>query len=89
MEKAKIYLKNFIGTSYEVGTQIGEWILSAPDLLQRALLPPNSYPHDKFVQIDNLLDNYCSGINDEIKGFSDTVGVDTKQIIFYEMTYLE
>lgn len=49
MEKTKIYLKNFIGTSYEVGTQIGEWILSAPDLLQRALLPPNSYPHDKFV----------------------------------------
>lgn len=89
MEKTKIYLKNFIGTSYEVGTQIGEWILSAPDLLQRALLPPNSYPHDKFVQIANLLDNYCSGINDEIKGFSDTVGVDTKQIIFYEMTYLE
>lgn len=55
MEKAKIYLKNFIGTSYEIGTQIGEWILSAPDLLQRALLTPNSYPHDKFVQIANLM----------------------------------
>lgn len=34
MEKTNVFLKNFSGTSYEVGTQIGNWILSAPDLLQ-------------------------------------------------------
>ena len=42
MEKTNVYLKNFTGTSYEVGIQIGNWILSAPVLLQRALLPPDT-----------------------------------------------
>lgn len=89
MEKTNVFLKNFSGTSYEVGTQIGNWILSAPDLLQKALLPPNTYPRDKYAQITALLDRYCPGINEEIRGFSDTVGVKGEQIIFYAMTYLE
>lgn len=89
MEKTNVYLKNFTGTSYEAGTQIGNWILSAPVLLQRALLPPDTYPHDKFAQITALLDEYCPGINEEILGFSDTVGVHAEQILFYAMTYLE
>lgn len=89
MEKAKVYFKNFTGTSYEAGTQIGEWILSVPELLQRALIPPEAYPHDKFVQIMELLDHYCPGINEEIRGFADTVGVGAEQAVFYAMTYLE
>ena len=89
MEKTNVYLKNFVGTSYEVGTQIGNWILAAPDLLQRALLPPDSYPRHKLAEIVNLLDQYCPGINDEIRGFSDTAGVCAEQVIFYAMTYLE
>ena len=44
MERTNVYLKNFTGTSYEVGIQIGNWILSAPVLLQRALLPPIPIP---------------------------------------------
>lgn len=89
MEKTKVYLKNYVGTSYEVGSQIGKWALATPDLLQRALLPPDAYPYDKFEQIVNLLDTYCPSINEEIKGFSDTVGVGARQAIFYAMTYLE
>lgn len=89
MEKTNVYLKNFVGTSYEVGTQIGEWVLSTPDLLQKALLPPDTYPDDKLRKIVALLDDYCPGINDEIKGFTDKVGVGAKQAIFYAMTYLE
>lgn len=89
MEETKVYFKNLIGTSYEVGTQIGKWILSTPDLLQKVLLPPNAYPHDKFNGIFDLLDRYCEGINDEIRGFSDTIGVSNEQVLFYAMTYLE
>ena len=44
---------------------------------------------DKYAQITALLDRYCPGINEEIRGFSDTVGVRGEQIIFYAMTYLE
>lgn len=89
MEETNVYMKNFIGTSYEVGVQIGEWALSTPDLLQRLLLPPNAYPHDKLMKIVDLLDGYCQGVNEEIKGFSDTVGVSAEQVIFYAMSYLE
>lgn len=84
-----MYFKNYIGTSYEVGMQIGKWVLSAPDLFQRVLLPPNAYPHDKFIEIFDLLDCYCQGINEEIRGFSDTIGVSREQVLFYAMTYLE
>jgi predicted choloylglycine hydrolase len=89
MEKTNVYLKNFIGTNYEVGKQIGKWVLSTPSLLKQVLLPPNAYPHDKFEKIVDLLDHYCEGINEEIRGFSDTVGVSSEQTLFYAMTYLE
>lgn len=89
MKKTKTYLKNFIGTSYEVGTQIGNWILSKPDLLKKVILPPKVYPQSKLTEISNLLDQYCSGVNEEIKGFADTVGISKEQVIFYAMTYLE
>lgn len=89
MKKTKTYLKNFIGTSYEVGTQIGKWILSQPDLLKKVILPPKAYPQNKLTEIFNLLDQYCSGVNEEIKGFADTVGISREQVIFYAMTYLE
>lgn len=89
MKKAKACLKNFKGTSYEVGMQVGKWVLSKPDLLQKALLPPKTYPRNKLEEILVLLDQYCSGINDEIKGFSETVGASTEQVLFYAMTYLE
>ena len=89
MKKTKMYLKNFVGTSYEVGTQIGNWILSQPDLLQKVILPPNAYPQSKLTKISNLLDCYSSGVNEEIKGFADIVGISKEQVIFYAMTYLE
>ncbi|AWB44592.1 peptidase C45 [Paenibacillus sp. CAA11] len=89
MEESRVYFKNLVGTSYEVGTQLGKWILSKPDLLQKVLLPPNAYPHDKFIEISSLLDCYCQGINEEIEGFSDTIGVSKEQMLFYAMTYLE
>lgn len=89
MEKTNVYLKNFVGTSYEVGVQTGRWLLAAPGLLQRALLPPAAFPREKLERILALLDEYCPGVNDEIRGFADTVGVGAEQVVFYAMTYLE
>lgn len=50
MKTIKTTLKNFIGTSYEVGTQIGKWILSRPDLMQRVILPPEAYPQVNYCK---------------------------------------
>lgn len=89
MKTTKTTLKNFIGTSYSVGQQIGKWVLERPDLLQKSILPPNAYPQEKMTEICKLLDNYCSGVNEEIQGFADTVKISKEQAIFYAMTYLE
>ncbi|WP_349948673.1 hypothetical protein ABFV83_09740 [Lacrimispora sp. BS-2] len=67
MKEIKAHLKNFEGTNYEVGKKIGEWVLLQPDLLQKVLLPPKVYPENKLIQITDLLDKYCSGINDEME----------------------
>lgn len=89
MKQVKTSLKNFQGSNYEVGAQIGRWILSKPDLLQKVLIPPKTYPQNKLDEIMSLLDQYCNGINEEIKGFSDILGVEYGQVVFYAMTYLE
>lgn len=89
LKEIKETLKNLQGSSYEVGVQIGNWALTKPDLLQTMLLPPKTYPQNKMTEIKKLLDEYCSGINEEIHGFADTVGVSVEQVIFYAMTYLE
>lgn len=89
MKKTMAYFKDFEGTSYEVGVQIGRWVLKHPTMIKKALLISNVYPKDKLLIITELLDKYCSGVNEEIKGFADTIGVSREQVIFYSMTYLE
>lgn len=89
MKQVKMTLKNLVGTNYQVGEQLGQWILSRPDLLQKVILPPNCYPQNKLHAIEDLLDQYCSGVNDEIQGFADTVKISKDQAVFYVQTYLE
>ncbi|WP_274600593.1 C45 family autoproteolytic acyltransferase/hydolase [Clostridium beijerinckii] len=57
--------------------------------MKKIILPPNAYPQSKLKEIFTLLDRYCSGVNEEIEGFVDTVGISKEQAIFYAMTYLE
>ncbi|WP_269851643.1 carcinine hydrolase/isopenicillin-N N-acyltransferase family protein [Methanosarcina horonobensis] len=34
-----------------------------------------------------MFDQYCPGVNKEIKGFADTVGVDPVQVLFYSISF--
>lgn len=85
----KTTLKNFVGTSYQAGEIIGQWILSRPDLLKKSIMPPKSYPQAKLHEIEGLLDRYCKGVNEEIQGFADTLKITREQAVFYAATYLE
>jgi predicted choloylglycine hydrolase len=89
MKTRTAFFKTFEGTSYEIGKQLGNQILSDKNAMRQLVLPPNSYPKDKFKEITSLLNKYCSGINEEIQGFADTVNAGQDQILFYAMTYLE
>lgn len=89
MKHTTMTLKNFTGTNYEVGGQIGQWVMTRPDLLQRFIMGPDAFPADKLAQIEALLDRYCPGVNEEIQGFADTLRIDKQQAVFYMETYLE
>lgn len=89
MRETRQYLKNFIGKNYEIGIEIGNWVRSDARLLEQVVLPSNSYPENKYEEAKVLIDEFCPGINDEIKGFSDELGINPRQALFYAMTYLE
>lgn len=89
MRETRQYLKNFIGKNYEIGIEIGKWVKSETRLLNQVVLSQNSYPENKYREIKILLDEFCPGINDEIRGFSDELNIEPKQVLFYAMTYLE
>lgn len=89
MKIVKTTLKNFIGTNYDIGQQIGKWVLSRPDILQKVILPKGAFPKHKLAEISDLLDRYLVGVNEEIQGFADTIKISREQAVFYAETYLE
>lgn len=89
MKEIKAYYKILKGSNYEIGTQLARWMLLTPEKMQFAVMPPNVYPQNKLKEIEELLDVYGPGINDEIQGFADTIGIPKGQVLFYAMTYLE
>lgn len=89
MRKTQEFLKNFVGTNDEVGVKIGQWLMSDSRLLQKVVLPLNTYPKNKYEEIKKLLDKFCPGVNEEISSFSKTIGIKPEQALFYAMTYLE
>lgn len=86
---ATMTFKNLAGSHYEVGQELGRWVLGRPDLLQRSILPPDAYPAGKLAAIRNLLERYCPGVNEEIEGFADVLNVAPGQAMYYAATYLE
>lgn len=89
VKTATMTFKNLAGTHYEVGQTLGRWVRPRPDLLQRAILPPSAYPEDKLRAIKALLDRHCTGVNEEIQGFADTLDISSDQAMYYAATYVE
>jgi predicted choloylglycine hydrolase len=89
MRKTKEQLKNFIGTNFEVGQAIGEWVREDAELLKKVVLPVIDYPEVKYEAIKKLLTEFCPGVNDEIASFSKVVGIELRQALFYAASYLE
>jgi predicted choloylglycine hydrolase len=78
------------GTAYEVGKQQGESIRRYPEaakffsspLPERGpLAPQQAETALKFFQ------KHCPGLNEEIQGFADALGVPPEQIVYYAFTY--
>lgn len=78
------------GTSYEVGRQQAELLKSNPGYLHFITNPIEGLPVRTRQEIDDSIqffDRYCPGLNDEIRGFADAVGVPAESIMYYALTH--
>ena len=80
------------GTSYEIGRRQAE-ILQAthPDFLNfftSGEVHPEKYGFASFKQLQDEYEAACPGINAEIQGFADSLGVPAERIVFYDVSHL-
>lgn len=48
----------------------------------------NSCTKQQMEKMQELFDQYCPGLNEELHGFAKTTGVEKEQLVYYTMTYL-
>ncbi len=90
MKSTKAYYLNHSGTNYEIGKKLGKWVLDNPEVKRRLEVPTGLFAPRNKKTIDEMFetfDQYCPGVNEEIKGFADTVGVEPSQVIFYFISF--
>jgi predicted choloylglycine hydrolase len=78
------------GTSYDVGRMQGELVKKYPDFISFYTSPnPNFRPLDQSELNDAYHFNaeFCPGINEEIRGFADSLNVPVEQVMYYSATY--
>ncbi|KAB8140050.1 hypothetical protein F8S13_25590 [Chloroflexia bacterium SDU3-3] len=80
------------GTSYEIGRQQAE-VLQATNqgflsFLTSGEMHPERYGFASFRQLQEVYEVACPGINDEIQGFADRLGLPVEKIIFYDMAHV-
>jgi predicted choloylglycine hydrolase len=75
------------GTSYEIGKRIGTLLRNKYEgfvsFLTSGNLNPQRLGFNNFQEMQELYEECCPGISDEIQGFADSLNVQTNKIIFY------
>lgn len=80
------------GTSYEIGKKIAENLLENSGVTKELEMALQSYPLDKdllpfYRDIQEVNERYCPGLNDEIHGFAERVGIPVENVYFNKWTY--
>lgn len=87
MDTGKAYHIYMEGESYEVGRTLGQMVLKAGVDLQNARSSALSARDEQ--DIYKLFSEFCPGLNEEIAGFAEVLGIPPRQVIFYSLTYLK
>ena len=58
MRKTTVYLKNYVGTNYEIGEKIGKWVKKDSQLLKRVTFPTDIYPEKNIKRLEICLMNF-------------------------------
>ena len=75
------------GTSYEVGQQIAEVVkdnIFYKPFVTSGISDPKKLGFKEFKDVQAYMEEYCPGINDELQGVADGLGVNVKKIMYYD-----
>ena len=77
-----------VGTSYEIGCQLGKMTGEIPQLQAMHTNGMEGFGGEQLKEATAMFDRWCPGLTDELTGFADTLKVPLEKIFYYGMTYL-
>lgn len=83
---------NFIkleGGSYNIGQQEARALTEDPDVLKCFIKEEDIFTDLEFKEVTEMFEQYCPGINEEIRGFCDEFKVSPKKHNYYDMTWMK
>lgn len=78
------------GSSYEVGKQQAEALMADKGTVEFFTKPCDEFGSLTSQDLDQIIrfnEQYCPGLNEEIKGFADTLQVPAENVIYYAASY--
>ncbi|PZM65992.1 C45 family autoproteolytic acyltransferase/hydolase [Paenibacillus dendritiformis] len=88
MQEKTGYFAHLEGTSREVGRQQGQFAAEQPAWMPMLVLP-EPLPEARLRETMRLLDDYCPGINDELLGAAEQLGVEPGRMVYYAGTDIQ
>lgn len=76
---------NLSGSHYEIGYQLGKMIANN-ELLKSKYIVKETIDMNQLNAINDLLDQWCPGLTEEIQGFAKALEVKLESLFFYSMT---
>ena len=88
MAKVQARYMDLVGTHYEIGQKLGGLVAGIPPLKAFHSSQAASLGKEDAALALAMFDQWCPGMNEEIKGFADALDIDPAKAVFYGATYL-
>jgi predicted choloylglycine hydrolase len=76
------------GDAYQIGKAQAEAIKHIPEFVGFLRSGAGKFTSQLFEQISSQMEHFCPGINAEMNGFADGLGISLTDLIYYAYTYL-
>lgn len=86
--KVTARILNLAGSSYEIGYRLGTMISKDAVWRKRYITTTCTMMQNRFEKVNSLLDIWCPGLRDELKGIADALHIEAEELYFYHLTYL-
>ncbi|HWQ45399.1 MAG TPA: C45 family peptidase [Longilinea sp.] len=76
------------GTPYQIGCQQGESLKQIPGWVNFLGSCAPEWSQQHYAEAKRLYEQFCPGLNEEIQGLTDTIGISPDRLIYHFFTYL-